>query len=102
MNGVTFLIAVVLFAGFFVGLSGLLVQSTNEVNYRLYSDTVNYTNATGTYGELPDSTNQLTLWSYFTNISSLFPSLPGFDWFFLALAAATGIVAFIVIIRGTS
>ncbi|MEM5814726.1 MAG: hypothetical protein QXD77_02825 [Candidatus Aenigmatarchaeota archaeon] len=102
MNGVTFIIAVVLFTGFFLGLSGLLIQSANEVNYREYSDDGNYTNATGNTTQIPDSVNQLTMFSYLTSIGSLFPSVPGFDWLFSALVITFSIIVFIVVIRGVS
>lgn len=104
MSGIGWIAFIILFLGFFVGLSSLIAQDVNEVQYNKYFNSSNTTtSATGNFSTdgLPDAyDDQYTWYSWLLNTGDIMPNIPAFSWFFIPIALATGIIAFIVIIRG--
>lgn len=98
---VLFLIATVVL---FVGLMGVLGQDVSNVNYNSYlneSLDSNYTNATGSYADLPKGYNLLTWANFLTHLGDYFPNIYGLNWFFTALIVILSVAVIITFIRGS-
>jgi len=101
-SGLSYIIFIMLFVSFFMGMSLVFYNNANDVTYKEYQgielNESNYSNATG----LPEGNNPLSYLDFMRQAITNMPNIKGFEWFFYGLIAVFIIVIVIVVIRGVS
>lgn len=101
-SGLGYIIFILLFVSFFIGMSLIFYNNVNDVNYKEYQgielNESNYSNSSG----LPSGNNPLSYLDFMRQVITNMPNIKGFEWFSYGLLVTFIVVVVIVVIRGVS